>query len=447
MAANVDGAWRGCDAAYGYVGHGNGPKAVRKAIWRTKEMERQKIEERMRGLPLALQRIIDFRTPAMTPPNRIIFGFRAADQVGAEAAKMVQGREAIIISDATLERLKTIDPISSSLSLSGFSVRTFARVEPEPHIETAEAIHEMCRACEFSVMVAVGGGSVMDIAKLSAQAAGRKRSPRDYVERKATPDGPGLPLIVLPTTSGTGSEVSFYLVCSVGEEKRFFFDPYYFANMAIVDPLLTVSMPPSVTAGTGIDALTHAVEGMMHRNANPLGDSFGLASVEMIGKYLRRAVADGEDLEARYYMAMAASLSMMAMMLAGGLYSHSVSYILPMYKFTPHGVGCGLGLPYLMDYNLPVITGKLARIAGTLGERTWMLSEIDAAKRAVHAVAQLIKDTGLPLTLEEYGGLRESDLEEMADRMMALYPRPMNPRPMGRKESIQYWRGMWEGRL
>jgi alcohol dehydrogenase len=410
-------------------------------------MEKEKIEEKMKAVPLELQRIVDFRTPAMTPPNRLIFGFGAADQVGAEAASMVEGRKALLISDEVLEKLKATDQIVSSLTSAGFSVETFARVEPEPHIETAEAIYGMCQKTDFSVIVGLGGGSVMDIAKLTAQSAGRKRSPREYIERKATPDGPGLPLIVLPTTSGTGSEVSFYLVCALGKEKRFFGDPYYFANMAIVDPLLTVSMPPMVTASTGIDALTHAAEGMMHKNATPLCDSFGVASIEMISKYLRRAVADGEDLEARYYMAMGSTLGMMSMMLSGGLFAHSVSYIVPMYKFIPHGVGCGLGLPYLMDYNLPVITGKLARMAAAFGEQTWMLSEIDAAKRAVHATAQLMKDTGLPLTLQEFGGLKESDLEEMAEKMITIYPRPFNPRPMGKKEAIQYWRNMWDGTL
>jgi len=173
-----------------------------------------------------------------------------------------------------------------------------------------------------------------------------------------------------------------------------------------------------------------------------------MAGIEMIGKYLRRAVANGEDLEARYYMMMGSTLSMMSIMCSGvGLYAHSVSYIVPIYKFTSHGVGCGLGLPYLMDYNLPVITGKLARMATVFGEQTWMLSERDTAKRAVHATAELIKDVGLPVTLQEFGGLQEKDLEEMAEKMITLYPRPANPRPMGKKESIQYWRNMWDGRL
>ena len=410
-------------------------------------MGNEQIEQRLREIPPELRRIVDFRTPAMTPPNRIILGFAAADQVGTEAAKMVKGRKVLIISDEILEKLGVVNQIASSLSLAGFSVEIFARVEAEPHIETAEAIYNMCQKTDFSIFVAVGGGSVMDIAKLTAQAAGRGRSPTEYVKRKVTPDGSSLPLIVLPTTAGTGSEVSFYLVCALGEEKRFFGDPYYFANMAIIDPLLTVSMPPMVTASTGIDALTHAVEGMMHKNATPLCNLFALSGIEMIRKYLRRAVADGEDLEARYYMAIGATISMMAMMLSGGLYAHSVSYIIPMHKFTPHGIGCGLGLPYLMNYNLPMIAGKLARMAVAFGEQTLMLSEIDAAKRAVHATAQLIKDIGLPLTLKEYGGLQEDDLTGMAEKMITIYPRPMNPRSMGKKESIQYWHDIWDGRL
>ena len=120
-------------------------------------MEKALIGERLKGVPQELHRIIDFRTPAMTHPNRVIFGFGAADQVGAEAAKMVKGKKALIISDEVLEKLKAIDQIASSLSSAGFSVDTFARVEPEPHIETAEALYDICKGSDFSVLVALGG--------------------------------------------------------------------------------------------------------------------------------------------------------------------------------------------------------------------------------------------------------------------------------------------------
>jgi len=200
-----------------------------------------------------------------------------------------------------------------------------------------------------------------------------------------------------------------------------------------------------LTASTGIDALTHAIEGMLHKNAHPFSDMFCVTAIEMVMGYLRRAVVDGEDIEARYHMSMAATLGITGLNMTGALYAHSVSNVLPMYKFTPHGVGCGLGLPYMMNYNVPVRTEKLAKMAAIMGEPTWMLSGRDAAELAVNSVAKLIKDVGLPLTLKEYGGIEENDLDKMADQMITKFHRPMNPRPMGKEESIQFWHNMWEG--
>jgi alcohol dehydrogenase class IV len=205
-------------------------------------------------------------------------------------------------------------------------------------------------------------------------------------------------------------------------------------------------MPPRVTASTGIDAMSHAIEGMMHKNANPFSDSLSLTAIEMAGRYLRRAVANGEDLEARYYMSLASTLGMMGMAMAGGLYAHSACFVLGHYKPTPHGIGVGLGLPYIMAFNLPAVTAKLAKMAAALGMPTWMYSELEAARKAVQAVADLMKDVGLPLTLQDYG-IQEGDLEKMAEMMISLYPRPMNARPMGKEDSLQYWRNMWKGNL
>jgi alcohol dehydrogenase class IV len=410
--------------------------------------QKNELEDRMKGVPQELHRILYFNTAGMTPPNGIIFGFGAVDQLGASAAKLGKGKKAVVISDKILEKVNTVNIVVSALSSAGFSVDTFTDVEPEPHVESAEMLFSNYSGQDCSVIVGLGGGSVMDISKLTAQALASRRRPIEYLNGKVTAEAPGLPLILLPTTAGTGSEVTSWLVVSVGEQKRVLGGPYYFANMAIVDPLLNVTMPPGVTASTGIDALAHAVEAIMNKNANPMTEMFCLGAVKMIAAYLRRAVADGEDLEARYYMSMAATVSMMGLMIQSpGLYAHSVSMIVPRYKPTPHGVGCGLGLPYLMNYNLPVVTEKLARIADSMGEPTWMCSKLEAAKRAVDSVARLIKDVGLPLTLQEYGGLNESDLETMADQMITDYPRPLNPRFMGKKEAIAYWRNMWDGTL
>lgn len=403
------------------------------------------MKELHKKIPHELDRVFDFRTAGMIPPNQLLFGFNAIEQIGREASRLAQGK-VMLVSDETLKKLQILDQVESILSNANFPVEVFTDIEPEPYLENAAALHEKCLSNEISMLVGVGGGSVMDITKLIAQSARRKQSPRDYLEGKVTPDGRGLPMILVPTTAGTGSEVSPYLVLRMEEKKRALFNPFYYPDIAIIDPLLTVSLPPSVTASTGIDALAHAIEGMMHKNANPFSDALCLSGMEMVGRYLRRAVADGEDLKARYYMSLAATICMMGMSMSGGLYAHSVSFVIGKQKPTPHGVGVALGLPYLMAFNLPVITAKLARMATSLGELTWMHSELEAAKQAVQAVARLMKDVGLPLTLNEYG-VKESDIEEMAELMVNLYPRPMNPRRMTQEDSIKYWRHMWEGTL
>jgi len=391
-----------------------------------------------------LDEVFNFQTVGMTPPNRLIFGCGAIDKIGEEAAKLEQGK-ALLVGDEIIERLGIIEKVATTLSLAGLDVDTFTGIEPEPHVETAEALYEFGAGRDYAVVVGVGGGSVMDMAKLGAECIGSGKSPRLYAERKVVPKGRGLPSILAPTTSGTGSEVSMNVVLALGENKLFLSDPYYYPSIAVVDPALTVSMPPVVTANTGIDALSHAIEGMLHKKANPFSDALCLASVEMVGACLRRAVADGEDLEARYYMSLAATLGMMGMIMSGGLYAHSVSYAISKYRPTPHGLGCGLPLPYTMSFNMPVSVRKLARIAVALGEQTWMLSELDAANLAVRSVARLNKDVGLPLTLQELGGINESDLEDLAALMIKNWPRPMNPRPMGLEDSVRLWRDMWLG--
>ena len=389
--------------------------------------------------------VIDFRTAGMSPPNRVIVGCGAIGKLGEEAGRLAGGK-ALIVSDETISKTGILEQAAANLRSSGLSVDMFTDIHPEPHIEAVEALYDFSRKDDYSLVVGVGGGSVMDVSKLAAQCMAAHKPVRDYVEGKIAVEKRGIPLILLPTTAGTGSEVSMYLVVSLGEDKKFLGSPYFYPDMAIVDPELTISVPPRVTASTGIDALSHAIEGMLHLKANPFSDALCLTGIEMVGTYLRRATADGEDLEARYYMSLGATLGMMGMVMSGGLYAHSVSYAISKYKPTPHGVGCALPLPYTMEFNLPACIPQLSRIAVAMGEQTWMLSELDAAHLACRSVARLIRDVGLPLTLQELGGINETDLEDMAALMLKNWPRPMNPRPMGIQESVKFWQDMWAGR-
>ncbi|MBW1994082.1 MAG: iron-containing alcohol dehydrogenase, partial [Deltaproteobacteria bacterium] len=283
-----------------------------------------------------INRVFDFRTTGMAPPNRIIFGCGAIDKIGEEAAQLAKGK-ALLVSDEILEKIGTVDQIKGKLESAGFEVAIFAKVEPEPHIETAEAIYDQFKDAGVAIMIGVGGGSVMDMTKLAAHGIAHGVSPGKYVEGEVKPEPRGLPLILAPTTSGTGSEVSPVFVVTVGKDKRFLNNPYFYSDISIVDPVLTVSMPPNVTASTGMDALSHAIEGMMNKNANPLSDILCLGGIELAGAYLRKAVADGEDLESRYYMAMASTISMMGMAMSGATYAHSVAYVISKYKPTAHG--------------------------------------------------------------------------------------------------------------
>ncbi|MBA7547086.1 Long-chain-alcohol dehydrogenase 1 [subsurface metagenome] len=330
-----------------------------------------------------------------------------------------------------------------------FKIEIFSEVEPDPSLKTFENLYSKFEKSEVSLFIGVGGGSVMDVTKLVAQALSQKRSPCKYACGDIIPNEKGVPVMLVPTTSGTGSEVSDIVVLKLDNgNKKFLKNSYYFPDIVIIDPLLTISMPQNVTAICGVDALSHAIEGIMHKNSNPFTYTFGFSSIEIISKYLRKAIADGENLEARYYMSIAAMFGMMAMCASGtALYAHSASFVITKYKHTPHGVGCALGLPYIMDFNMPVITNKLAKIANAMGEQTLMLSEWGKAKTAVCSVINFIRDCGLPVCLKEYGGINKSDLEEMADMMITMYPRPMNPRIMTREDSVKYWHNMWDGKI
>jgi len=398
----------------------------------------------VRDVSYDIHRVFDFTTAGMSGANRIIFGCGAINQIGEQAAKLGQGR-VLLISDEVLEKLGVLEKIEANLKRTGFAVSIFAKVEPEPRVEKAETIFEQFAEEKFGVIIGLGGGSVLDITKLMAMSLAHNIPPRQYCSGKTEPATYGLPLILAPTTAGTGSELGGYSVISIDHDKKPFYVTY--ADIAIVDPELTVSMPAYVTAFTGMDALSHAIEAIMHKGANPVGDMLCLGGIELAGANLRRAVADGDDLEARYHMSMAASLSYMGMDMTGVVYAHSVSYVIAQYKPTPHGLGCALALPYNMAFNIPSSSAKLARIAAAMGEQTDSLSKRQAAELAVDSIYHLMEDIGLPVTLKQYGGISESDLTAAAEMMIAKYPRPENPRPMDRSQAIRFWQNMWEGNL
>ena len=395
-------------------------------------------------VPPHLKREFVFQTAGILPPNGILFGFNTIQKVGEQAAKL-GGKQILLVTDEIMVQLGYADLVKGSLEKEGMKVEVFGKVDPEPHMETADALYEMVRKTKADLVVGLGGGSSMDMAKLTSLVATNEQAPFELMSKKVVTK-PALKKILIPTTSGTGSEVSMFFVASAGKDKYFMGSPYAYPEIAIIDPGLTVSMPPKVTASTGIDALSHAVESLMNKLANPFYDALGLGGVELIAKYLPRATFHGQDLEARYYMSMGATIAMISMTGTGGLYAHSISYVLAMFQPTAHGIGCGVGLPYTMAFNLPLIQDKLAVIARAMGERTESLSPAAAAKRAVEMVYDLTAEVKMPVSLKEMG-FQHEDVYKMAEICITKYPRVNNPRPMSKEDCLALFEAMWEGNI
>ena len=397
-------------------------------------------------VPSHLKGEFTFRIAGVLPPQGLLFGFHTVQKVGERAAQL-GARLALIVTDATMVNFGYVDLVKKSLEREGIAAEVFGKVEPEPHLQTAETLVKIIRGAPFDLVIGLGGGSCMDVAKVTSLVAMNDLTPRELVTRKKEPTKAGLKKILIPTTAGTGSEASRAMVLAEGKEKYAYGSPYGFPEVAIVDPGLTLTMPPKLTAISGIDALSHAVDCFMNRVVNPLAESIALGAIELIGKYLRRATFNGSDAEARFHMSMAATMGMLSVGQKGSaLYSHAMAYVLAIYQPMPHGVACGLSMPYTMAYNLPMIENKLAMIARALGEKIEGLSSREAGRRAAERVLELMADLKLPLTSKELG-ISEKDLPKMAEICIRQYRREDNPRPVELEDCLAIFQAMWKGSI
>jgi alcohol dehydrogenase class IV len=395
-------------------------------------------------IPENLNQEFVFRTVGMLPPEGIYFGFNSIKKVGGLALNL-NAKRVILITGKTMVRMGYTIMVQKLLENEGVTVDIFGEVEPEPHIETVNLAYEMIRKKQYDLVIGLGGGSSMDMAKMIATLAANPQVPVDLLRKKVIKNA-SLKTILIPTTSGTGSEVSNMLLVKVGEEKCMIVSPYVIARMAIVDPALTISMPPKVTASSGMDALSHAVESVMNRTANPFYDSIAYEGIRLISKYLLRATNQGNDFEARYYMSMGSMMAMVAFNGTGGLYAHSLAHVLGMYRPTPHGVGCGISLAHTMAFNKPAVEEKLALIARAMGGRTDALSRDEAAQKGVEAVFALLKEVQLPVSMRDMG-FNYADLDKMAEICINTFPRPNNPRFLTKEGARSVLEAMWEGKV
>ena len=376
--------------------------------------------------------------------GQLLFGRGAIGQLG-EIARNLGARRLLVITDKTLVNAGLVDRVRAPLASAVVSVEVFDGGEPEPPLRAVNDAIAMAADSKPDLLLGLGGGSNMDIAKAVATVMAHGGSVKDYAGDQIVP-GPIFPLVLIPTTAGTGSEVTAASVlCDTDAGSKFgILSNYLRPKFAIVDPLLTVSCPSKVTAASGIDALTHAVEAYtaidneafplpegertVYQGRHPLADVLAERAIELVGRHLRSAVDNGDDLEAREGMALAALLAGMAFSNVGVAAVHALEYALNQVAHTPHGIGCGLLLPYVMRFNAAARPSQMSRIAELMGEEIAGLDAEAAADRAITAVERLKADIGIPTGMSEVG-VRAEQIPGMAEaaftvkRILRVNPR------------------------
>lgn len=375
------------------------------------------------------EKIITFRTP-----NLILAGIGAIKRIGEEAKSLEAGK-VLLVTDKGVAQSGVADEVKNLLVKESIGVDLYDKVISDPDIACAEACVSVVRENRYDLVVGVGGGSSMDIAAVASVMATNPGSVRDYLGINLVKK-PGIPAILVPTTAGTGAEVTPNAILTDTQEKlkKAVVSPYIIPRVAIVDPVLTVSMPPSVTSSSGIDALTHAIESYTSVNATIMTDLFAREAIVMIGRSIRTAVAKGENLRARYDMSIGSLYAGISLANAGVTAVHALAYPIGGHYGVPHGVGCGLLLPYVMEFNVLGDVPKFAEIARLLGERVEGLTLLEQAYRSVDAVMSIYKDLVIPQSLTELGVPKEAipGLAKAAINVTRLMKN--NPRNMGEED-------------
>jgi len=379
------------------------------------------------------------KTFTFTGASKIVFGNGAFEQL-AEQIGELGGKTPLIVLDRNLSVSGLKERVSNYFKNAGMGIVIFDRVEGEPPLELADEGAKAASTGKCDIVVGIGGGSTMDVAKAIAVITANKGKAKDYLGLNNVP-GPGLPTIMVPTTAGTGSEVTFTSVFIRKDlnKKEGMNSPYLYPDIALLDPELTLSIPSHVTATTGVDALCHAIESYTSITASPMSELVSLEAIGMISSSLRTCVHNGSDLEARGQMLLGSMYAGLGLANAGVTAVHSLSYPLGGMYGIPHGLANTLLLPAVMNFNLPAALEKFAVIAEVMGESTADLSLNDAAGMAVAAVEDLIDDCCIFDSLETLE-IEEEDFPKLAKAAMTV-ARPLanNPRKVTEEDAIEIY--------
>ncbi|MCV3738688.1 iron-containing alcohol dehydrogenase [Rhizobium sp. TRM96647] len=370
-------------------------------------------------------------------PRELLFGAGQRHALGSIAARL--GRRALVITDTRLAADADFRMLVRQLEEANIAVATDSSTLPDVPVESAIQSAENARNFSPDLVIGIGGGSCLDMAKCVALLLTHGGRPQDYYGEHTVP-GPVMPLIAIPTTAGTGSEVTPVAVLSDAERslKVGISSPHLIPTVSICDPELTLSCPPALTAIAGADALTHALEALtaIRRDAvpgiaqqrvfvgkNELSDQFALSAISLLWQGLEAACTNGGDRAAREKVMLGATMAGLAFGVAGTAAAHAIQYPVGALTHTAHGLGVACLMPYVMTWNAPVIRDELARIAQAAG--------LSGPDDVIPALASLFARIGIPPTLQDLG-LEESRLAWVAEqsigiaRLIQNNPRPLN---------------------
>ena len=392
---------------------------------------------------------------------RIIVGTGAVEKVGLEANRLLSsssGKRVLIVTDKGVSKVGLIEKVKPHLDKQGLNVTVYDELTAEPSMDSMTNCAKFARDGKFNLVVGLGGGASMDSAKVAAALLTNEGPLQDY----ATPTEDrfkvrAAPKILIPTTAGTGSESSNYAVIIQKETmyKTWIASSAMLADVAIVDPLMTLGLPPKQTAATAFDALGHNGEGYICSEANPISDAQAVMSIELVAQYSRRAYHKPDDLEARLNVAMAAMLGgiVIAYPWIGGpaILGHCVAEALGPKFNIPHGNAVGLCLPYIMEFNLPNCIPKLKRFAQAMGEDVHGISDRNAAEKAIQATLDLAHDVELPLKLKDWN-VPQDFIPQFAEYMVKdrqyMYNLPRyNPRRLTLENITEFLYKLYDGRI
>ena len=364
-------------------------------------------------------------------PTRIFVGKNTLAMVGDQAKSL--GTTALLVTGRrSMRDAGCTDTVKRSLQQAGVSVEVFDQVDSNPSRETVNTGGEIARGRKVDLVIGLGGGSALDVAKGIAVIARHGGDVWDYVGGKQI-TGPALPLIAIPSTAGTGSEVTKYAVISdeTAHLKEGFASDFIIPLVAIVDPEVMSTTPPRLTARAGGDALAQGVEAYLTKRANPFSDLLALESIRLCARHLPGVVRNGKDLDGRLAMGWASSLAGIAISYVDVVIGHHVSEAVGALFKTHHGETAALLLPYAMEFNAAQSEGRLAQIAAAMGEHVDGLPASAAARKAVDRVRALLREIGIPARLSDLGVTKAAVPSFMAilrNRMKDL--QAGNPREM-----------------